>query len=160
MCVYVCQYGKQLYINFQEAMRRSEAAYDWSSLSSSSIKSGSSSSSLPGLSVCLSEVNCCIYSILENTLRSKLIKCCYHKMSVKVSSFCVPSHQSPSPTSPANQTVVCQRWHHQATLAPRVLSAPSSLMPGGEEHKERYTHTHTILSFSCHCPGGFGLYLP
>uniref|UniRef100_A0A087YKJ4 Ras association (RalGDS/AF-6) and pleckstrin homology domains 1 n=1 Tax=Poecilia formosa TaxID=48698 RepID=A0A087YKJ4_POEFO len=39
--------GKQLYINFQEAMRRTEAAYDWSSLSSSSIKSGSSSSSLP-----------------------------------------------------------------------------------------------------------------
>lgn len=44
------QYGKQLYINFQEAMRRTEAAYDWSSLSSSSIKSGSSSSSLPGVS--------------------------------------------------------------------------------------------------------------
>ncbi|KAK1903048.1 Ras-associated and pleckstrin like domains-containing protein 1 [Dissostichus eleginoides] len=31
----------------KEAMRRTEAAYDWSSLSSSSIKSGSSSSSLP-----------------------------------------------------------------------------------------------------------------
>ncbi|KAM9342561.1 ras-associated and pleckstrin homology domains-containing protein 1a [Pholidichthys leucotaenia] len=43
----IAKYGKQLYINFQEAMRRSEAAYDWSSLSSSSIKSGSSSSSLP-----------------------------------------------------------------------------------------------------------------
>ncbi|XP_047457834.1 ras-associated and pleckstrin homology domains-containing protein 1a isoform X2 [Mugil cephalus] len=43
----ITKYGKQLYINFQEAMRRSEAAYDWSSLSSSSIKSGSSSSSLP-----------------------------------------------------------------------------------------------------------------
>lgn len=48
--IYFCtrQYGKQLYINFQDAMRKSEAAYDWSSLSSSSIKSGSSSSSLPG----------------------------------------------------------------------------------------------------------------
>lgn len=43
----IAKYGKQLYINFQEAMRRAEAAYDWSSLSSSSIKSGSSSSSLP-----------------------------------------------------------------------------------------------------------------
>ncbi|KAJ0005415.1 hypothetical protein NQD34_015309 [Periophthalmus magnuspinnatus] len=43
----IAKYGKQLYINYQEAVRRSEAAYDWSSLSSSSIKSGSSSSSLP-----------------------------------------------------------------------------------------------------------------
>ncbi|KAK7913728.1 hypothetical protein WMY93_013939 [Mugilogobius chulae] len=43
----IAKYGKQLYVNYQEAMRRSEAAYDWSSLSSSSIKSGSSSSSLP-----------------------------------------------------------------------------------------------------------------
>ncbi|XP_070694585.1 ras-associated and pleckstrin homology domains-containing protein 1a [Pempheris klunzingeri] len=43
----IAKYAKQLYINFQEAMRRTEAAYDWSSLSSSSIKSGSSSSSLP-----------------------------------------------------------------------------------------------------------------
>ncbi|XP_058475818.1 ras-associated and pleckstrin homology domains-containing protein 1-like isoform X2 [Solea solea] len=43
----IAKYGKQLYINYQEAMRRTEAAYDWSSLSSSSIKSGSSSSSLP-----------------------------------------------------------------------------------------------------------------
>ncbi|XP_037542672.1 ras-associated and pleckstrin homology domains-containing protein 1 [Nematolebias whitei] len=43
----IAKYGKQLYVNFQEATRRSEAAYDWSSLSSSSIKSGSSSSSLP-----------------------------------------------------------------------------------------------------------------
>ncbi|XP_035459822.2 ras-associated and pleckstrin homology domains-containing protein 1a isoform X1 [Scophthalmus maximus] len=43
----IAKYGKQLYVNFQEAMRRTEAAYDWSSLSSSSIKSGSSSSSLP-----------------------------------------------------------------------------------------------------------------
>lgn len=51
--LFIHQYGKQLYINFQEAMRRTEAAYDWSSLSSSSIKSGSSSSSLPGLSSCL-----------------------------------------------------------------------------------------------------------
>uniref|UniRef100_A0A3Q2T4F9 Ras association (RalGDS/AF-6) and pleckstrin homology domains 1 n=1 Tax=Fundulus heteroclitus TaxID=8078 RepID=A0A3Q2T4F9_FUNHE len=45
--VRIAKYGKQLYINFQEAMRRTEAAYDWSSLSSSSMKSGSSSSSLP-----------------------------------------------------------------------------------------------------------------
>ncbi|XP_024116212.1 ras-associated and pleckstrin homology domains-containing protein 1 isoform X1 [Oryzias melastigma] len=43
----IAKYGKQLYINFQEASRKSEAAYDWTSLSSSSIKSGSSSSSLP-----------------------------------------------------------------------------------------------------------------
>lgn len=50
---FIHQYGKQLYINFQEAMRRTEAAYDWSSLSSSSIKSGSSSSSLPGMSAYL-----------------------------------------------------------------------------------------------------------
>ncbi|XP_023661652.1 ras-associated and pleckstrin homology domains-containing protein 1a isoform X1 [Paramormyrops kingsleyae] len=43
----IAKYGKQLYLNYQEAMKRTEAAYDWSSLSSSSIKSGSSSSSLP-----------------------------------------------------------------------------------------------------------------
>ncbi|TNN03784.1 hypothetical protein fugu_000813 [Takifugu bimaculatus] len=43
----IAKYGKQLYINFQDAMRKTEAAYDWSSLSSSSIKSGSSNSSLP-----------------------------------------------------------------------------------------------------------------
>ncbi|MFT7818153.1 ras-associated and pleckstrin homology domains-containing protein 1 [Arapaima gigas] len=43
----IAKYGKQLYVNFQEAIKRTEAAYDWSSLSSSSIKSGSSSSSLP-----------------------------------------------------------------------------------------------------------------
>uniref|UniRef100_A0A8C2A9U9 Wu:fj59g11 n=1 Tax=Cyprinus carpio TaxID=7962 RepID=A0A8C2A9U9_CYPCA len=43
----IAKYGKQLYLNYQEAMRRTEAAHDWSSLSSSSIKSGSSSSSLP-----------------------------------------------------------------------------------------------------------------
>lgn len=42
------QYGKQLYVNYQEAMKRTEAAYDWSSLSSSSIKSGTSSVSIPG----------------------------------------------------------------------------------------------------------------
>lgn len=45
---FLMQYGKQLYVNYQEAMRRTEAAHDWSSLSSSSMKSGSSSSSLPG----------------------------------------------------------------------------------------------------------------
>ncbi|XP_073768054.1 ras-associated and pleckstrin homology domains-containing protein 1a isoform X5 [Danio rerio] len=43
----IAKYGKQLYVNYQEAMRRTEAAHDWSSLSSSSIKSCSSSSSLP-----------------------------------------------------------------------------------------------------------------
>ncbi|XP_031661572.1 ras-associated and pleckstrin homology domains-containing protein 1 isoform X2 [Oncorhynchus kisutch] len=43
----IAKYGKTLYVNYQEAMKRTEAAYDWSSLSSSSIKSGSSSSSLP-----------------------------------------------------------------------------------------------------------------
>ncbi|XP_045563236.1 ras-associated and pleckstrin homology domains-containing protein 1 isoform X3 [Salmo salar] len=43
----IAKYGKTLYLNYQEAMKRTEAAYDWSSLSSSSIKSGSSSSSLP-----------------------------------------------------------------------------------------------------------------
>lgn len=43
------QYGKQLYVNYQEAMKRTEAAYDWSSLSTSSIRSGSSSASIPGM---------------------------------------------------------------------------------------------------------------
>ncbi|CAB1346859.1 unnamed protein product [Coregonus sp. 'balchen'] len=43
----IAKYGKTLYVNYQEAMKRTEAAHDWSSLSSSSIKSGSSSSSLP-----------------------------------------------------------------------------------------------------------------
>uniref|UniRef100_A0A3B4DQ82 Ras association (RalGDS/AF-6) and pleckstrin homology domains 1b n=1 Tax=Pygocentrus nattereri TaxID=42514 RepID=A0A3B4DQ82_PYGNA len=43
----IAKYGKQLYLNYQEAMKRTEAAYDWSSLSSSSIKSGTSSVSIP-----------------------------------------------------------------------------------------------------------------
>lgn len=51
------QYGKQLYVNYQEAMKRTEAAYDWSSLSTSSIRSGSSSASIPGaLLVCCPSV--------------------------------------------------------------------------------------------------------
>uniref|UniRef100_A0A4W5KA95 Ras association (RalGDS/AF-6) and pleckstrin homology domains 1 n=1 Tax=Hucho hucho TaxID=62062 RepID=A0A4W5KA95_9TELE len=41
----IAKYGKQLYVNYQEAMKRTEAAYDWSSLSTSSIRSGSSSGS-------------------------------------------------------------------------------------------------------------------
>uniref|UniRef100_A0A8D2LC60 Ras association (RalGDS/AF-6) and pleckstrin homology domains 1 n=1 Tax=Varanus komodoensis TaxID=61221 RepID=A0A8D2LC60_VARKO len=43
----IAKYGKQLYVNYQEALKRTESAYDWTSLSSSSMKSGSSSSSLP-----------------------------------------------------------------------------------------------------------------
>ncbi|XP_053327795.1 ras-associated and pleckstrin homology domains-containing protein 1 isoform X3 [Spea bombifrons] len=43
----IAKYGKQLYGNYQEALKRTEAAYDWTSLSGSSMKSGSSSSSLP-----------------------------------------------------------------------------------------------------------------
>uniref|UniRef100_A0A8C6FQ05 Ras association (RalGDS/AF-6) and pleckstrin homology domains 1 n=1 Tax=Moschus moschiferus TaxID=68415 RepID=A0A8C6FQ05_MOSMO len=43
----IAKYGKQLYMNYQEAVKRTESAYDWTSLSSSSIKSGSSSSSIP-----------------------------------------------------------------------------------------------------------------
>ncbi|XP_059408381.1 ras-associated and pleckstrin homology domains-containing protein 1-like isoform X2 [Carassius carassius] len=43
----IAKYGKQLYVNYQEAMKRTEAAYDWSSLSSTSIKSGTSSVSIP-----------------------------------------------------------------------------------------------------------------
>lgn len=49
----------------------------------------------------------------------------------------LPAFQNPSLTTPASLTVVYQRWHHQATPGPRVSSAPSSLMPGGEERKER-----------------------
>uniref|UniRef100_A0A8C7ICJ9 Ras association (RalGDS/AF-6) and pleckstrin homology domains 1b n=1 Tax=Oncorhynchus kisutch TaxID=8019 RepID=A0A8C7ICJ9_ONCKI len=41
----IAKYGKQMYVNYQEAMKRTEAAYDWSSLSTSSIRSGSSSGS-------------------------------------------------------------------------------------------------------------------
>ncbi|XP_070301984.1 ras-associated and pleckstrin homology domains-containing protein 1-like [Salvelinus sp. IW2-2015] len=41
----IAKYGKLLYVNYQEAMKRTEAAYDWSSLSTSSIRSGSSSGS-------------------------------------------------------------------------------------------------------------------
>uniref|UniRef100_A0A8C7FZ80 Ras association (RalGDS/AF-6) and pleckstrin homology domains 1 n=1 Tax=Oncorhynchus kisutch TaxID=8019 RepID=A0A8C7FZ80_ONCKI len=41
----IAKYGKQLYVNYQEAMKRTEAAHDWSSLSTSSIRSGSSSGS-------------------------------------------------------------------------------------------------------------------
>ncbi|XP_032210413.1 ras-associated and pleckstrin homology domains-containing protein 1 isoform X5 [Mustela erminea] len=43
----IAKYGKQLYMNYQDALKRTESAYDWTSLSSSSIKSGSSSSSIP-----------------------------------------------------------------------------------------------------------------
>ncbi|XP_041432749.1 ras-associated and pleckstrin homology domains-containing protein 1 isoform X3 [Xenopus laevis] len=43
----IAKYGKQLYTNYQEALKRTEAAYDWTSMSTSSMKSGSSSSSLP-----------------------------------------------------------------------------------------------------------------
>ncbi|XP_052455333.1 ras-associated and pleckstrin homology domains-containing protein 1 isoform X3 [Carassius gibelio] len=43
----IAKYGKQLYVNYQEAMKRTEAAYDWSSLSSTSIKSETSSVSIP-----------------------------------------------------------------------------------------------------------------
>uniref|UniRef100_A0A3Q3GTK5 Ras association (RalGDS/AF-6) and pleckstrin homology domains 1b n=1 Tax=Labrus bergylta TaxID=56723 RepID=A0A3Q3GTK5_9LABR len=43
----IAKYGKQLYMNYQEAMKRTEAAYDWSSLSTASIRSGSSSASIP-----------------------------------------------------------------------------------------------------------------
>ncbi|KAM7104564.1 ras-associated and pleckstrin homology domains-containing protein 1 isoform 3-T3 [Molossus nigricans] len=43
----IAKYGKQLYMNYQEALKRTESACDWTSLSSSSIKSGSSSSSIP-----------------------------------------------------------------------------------------------------------------
>uniref|UniRef100_A0A9J7YE00 Ras association (RalGDS/AF-6) and pleckstrin homology domains 1b n=1 Tax=Cyprinus carpio carpio TaxID=630221 RepID=A0A9J7YE00_CYPCA len=43
----IAKYGKQLYVNYQEAMKRTEAAYDWSSLSSTSIRSGTSSVSIP-----------------------------------------------------------------------------------------------------------------
>lgn len=66
----------------------------------------------------------------------------------------VASHpQSPSPTTPANQTVAFQRWHHQATPAPRVSLAPSSPMRGGEGRKERCEHTNTLCPIlSYHCP--------
>ncbi|XP_050606760.1 ras-associated and pleckstrin homology domains-containing protein 1 isoform X11 [Macaca thibetana thibetana] len=43
----IAKYGKQLYMNYQEALKRTESTCDWTSLSSSSIKSGSSSSSIP-----------------------------------------------------------------------------------------------------------------
>ncbi|XP_034007403.1 amyloid beta A4 precursor protein-binding family B member 1-interacting protein-like [Trematomus bernacchii] len=45
----IAKYGKQLYVNYQETMKRTEAAYDWSSLSTASIRSGSSSASIPVL---------------------------------------------------------------------------------------------------------------
>ncbi|KAL0626653.1 Ras-associated and pleckstrin homology domains-containing protein 1 [Plecturocebus cupreus] len=52
-------YGKQLYMNYQEALKRTESAYDWTSLSSSSIKSGSSSSSIPDrISLLLPRLEC------------------------------------------------------------------------------------------------------
>lgn len=44
----IAKYGKQLYVNYQDAMKRTEAAYDWSSLSTSSIRSASSSNSIQG----------------------------------------------------------------------------------------------------------------
>lgn len=144
----VSQYGKQLYINFQEAMRRTEATYDWSSLSSSSMKSGSSSSSLPGLSFCFYII---VWSQTEKvtpwTKSSTMLIC--------VCLFvCVTITQSPSPITPANQTAAYQKWRHQATPDLRVLSAPSSLMPGGEERKERCECTNNTNErapiISCH----------
>lgn len=63
--------------------------------------------------------------------------------------------QSLSQTTPATRTAECQRRHHQATSAPRVLSAPSSRMRGGGERKERcdyiqsmHAHTHTHIQLS------------
>uniref|UniRef100_A0A8C6SIL2 Ras association (RalGDS/AF-6) and pleckstrin homology domains 1b n=1 Tax=Neogobius melanostomus TaxID=47308 RepID=A0A8C6SIL2_9GOBI len=44
----IAKYGRQLYLNYQEAMRRTEAAYEWCSLrSDSSLRSGSSCASIP-----------------------------------------------------------------------------------------------------------------
>uniref|UniRef100_A0A8C4QUR0 Ras association (RalGDS/AF-6) and pleckstrin homology domains 1 n=1 Tax=Eptatretus burgeri TaxID=7764 RepID=A0A8C4QUR0_EPTBU len=43
----IAKYGKKFYDNYQEAARKAEVASDWSSLSSSSMKSASSSGSLP-----------------------------------------------------------------------------------------------------------------
>lgn len=51
--------------------------------------------------------------------------------------------QSPSPTTPANQTAASRSWLRQDTPAPRVWSAPSSPTPGGEERKERSEHANT-----------------
>lgn len=58
-------------MNYQEALKRTESAYDWTSLSSSSIKSGSSSSSLPGNNViCLiiERFNYLFYHLLSGDL--------------------------------------------------------------------------------------------
>uniref|UniRef100_A0A3B4AH98 Uncharacterized protein n=1 Tax=Periophthalmus magnuspinnatus TaxID=409849 RepID=A0A3B4AH98_9GOBI len=43
----IAKYGRQLYVNYQDAMKRTEAAYDWSSLSTNSLRSGSSCTSIP-----------------------------------------------------------------------------------------------------------------
>jgi len=59
-------------MNYQEALKRTESAYDWTSLSSSSIKSGSSSSSLPGNNViCLiiERFNYLFYPLVSGHLR-------------------------------------------------------------------------------------------
>lgn len=127
----------------------------------------------PAFQVCLSTV-CQLYStkckvkgcMLESSVRfptslpineyysfkNKII-IIRSKICIKLAFICVSTTQSPSPTTPANQTVAFQRWHHQATPAPRVSSAPSSLTPGGEERKERCEHTNTLFSIlSCGGP--------
>lgn len=146
---FVIQYGKQLYLNYQEAMRRTEAAHDWSSLSSSSIKSGSSSSSLPG------EFSSAAADISESQMRQCLIfnrrvYCCLFTCSLDfVILSCL---QNLSPTTPANQTAACQRPHHLVMCALRVSSAPSSLRHGREAIRQmnpRWTLKSFTSLFTC-----------
>lgn len=88
--------------------------------------------------------------IIQQRLNSIIIK--------SSTSACVTTIQSPSPTSTAKLIVMYQRWHHQATPGPRVLSAPSSQIPGGKEHKERCEQTLYMMPYPlCHCPVDCGL---
>lgn len=66
LCLLYLKYGKQLYVNYQEAMKRTEAAYDWSSLSTSSIRSGSSSASIPGQFTAYSVLGTHVTGLVEN----------------------------------------------------------------------------------------------
>lgn len=73
-------------MNYQEALKRTELACDWTSLSSSSIKSGSSSSSLPGNNViCLiiERFDYLFYHLLSGDLRRDY----YRKWTVSPKSF-------------------------------------------------------------------------
>eukprot|EP00069_Balaena_mysticetus_P020794 bmy_02963T0 len=125
----IAKYGKQLYMNYQEALKRTESAYDWTSLSSSSIKSGSSSSSIPesqsnhsnqsdsGVSDTQPAGHVRSQSIVSSIFSEAWKRGTQLEESSKQQSFCV--RPPPSPLSPAPSVV-----KQIASQFPPPLAAP------------------------------------